>query len=75
MFLSRLLLNPMSREVRRDLANAYELHRTLMQAYPHERDSSGPAELLFRVEPSRDGTLMVILGVIVAFLYRDGKRS
>jgi len=61
MFLSRLVLNPMSREVRRDLANAYELHRTLMKAYPHERDATGSAELLFRIEPSRDGSMLVLV--------------
>jgi CRISPR system Cascade subunit CasE len=48
MYLSRLMLNPRDRTVQREIANVYELHRTLMTAYPadlppHER-------VLFRVE-------------------------
>ena len=42
MYLSRLILNPYPRSVRRDLANLYDLHCTLMSAFPanlpaHER--------------------------------------
>lgn len=34
MYLSRLVLNPKSRAVRRDLADCWQLHRTLMRAFP-----------------------------------------
>jgi CRISPR system Cascade subunit CasE len=34
MYLSRLLLNPRSRQVQREVANPYELHRTIMAAFP-----------------------------------------
>jgi CRISPR system Cascade subunit CasE len=34
MYLSRLWLNPRSRNVSRDLANVQELHRTVMSAFP-----------------------------------------
>lgn len=34
MYLSRLILNPRDRTVRRDLANCHELHRTLLSAFP-----------------------------------------
>jgi CRISPR system Cascade subunit CasE len=61
MFLSRLILNPMSREVRSDVANPYELHRTLMKAYPHERKDGERAELLFRVEPVKAGSIVVLV--------------
>jgi len=48
MYLSRLILNPRARTVQKELANVYELHRTLMSAFPddlpkHERT-------LFRVD-------------------------
>src|SRR5579885_2180417 len=33
MYLSRLLLNPRSLEVRRDLADCYQLHRTVMSGF------------------------------------------
>mgnify|MGYP002136949035 FL=1 len=37
MFLSKLILNPKSREARRDLANPYDLHRTLARAFAPTR--------------------------------------
>ena len=48
MYLSQLTLNPRTRRVQRELANPYELHRTLMRAYPEalpegERVRSGPS--------------------------------
>jgi CRISPR system Cascade subunit CasE len=51
MYLSRLILNPRSRQVRRELADVHELHRTVCAAFPSEifveNQSSG---VLFRVE-------------------------
>ena len=34
MYLSRLILNPRSRRVQRELAEPYEMHRSLMKAFP-----------------------------------------
>ena len=34
MYLSRLILNPRSREVRRDLSNCHDLHRSVMRGFP-----------------------------------------
>ncbi|MGC9346735.1 MAG: type I-E CRISPR-associated protein Cas6/Cse3/CasE [Anaerolineae bacterium] len=48
MYLSRLILNPRSRAVQRDLANPYELHRTIMAAYPE--DLPDRERVLFRTE-------------------------
>jgi CRISPR system Cascade subunit CasE len=43
MYLSRLLLNPRSKAVQRDLADPQELHRTIMSAFPSsERPGEGP---------------------------------
>lgn len=54
MFLSRIHLNPRSREARRDLANPYELHSTLCRAFS-ESDRKCPAsEFLWRLEPETD---------------------
>lgn len=60
MYLSRLSLNPRSRQVRTDLADRYELHRTLLNAFPeslpdHER-------VLYRVE---EGTLEPLIRILV----------
>lgn len=54
MFLSRIHLDPRCREVRRDLANPYELHSTLCRAFS-ESDRKCPAsEFLWRLEPESD---------------------
>ncbi len=37
-YLSRLILNPRSRQVMAELAHPYEMHRTLMQAFPKATD-------------------------------------
>jgi len=49
MFLSKLILNPRSREARRDLANPYELHRTLARAYAPNAETP-PVRFLWRLE-------------------------
>ena len=51
MHLSRLLLNPRSRQVQRELADPYEMHRTVCRAFPganfKDNESTG---ILFRVD-------------------------
>ena len=51
MFLSRLILNPRSRAVQRDLADPYQMHKTLSRGWPQESEYSR-ARVLFRVEDS-----------------------
>ncbi len=48
MYLSRLLLNPQSRAVCRDLADCQELHRTIMSAFP-QTEAPGRARERFGV--------------------------
>lgn len=40
LFLSRLLLNPRSRQVMGEMAHPYEMHRTLMRAFPKTTDDT-----------------------------------
>lgn len=40
LYLSRLVLNPRSRQVMSEIAQPYEMHRTLMRAFPHVPDDS-----------------------------------
>ncbi len=40
LYLSRLFLNPRSRQVRGELAHPYEMHRTLMRAFPKATDDA-----------------------------------
>lgn len=49
MYLSRLLLNLRSRIARRDLANPYELHRTLSRVFALDGQTP-PARFLWRLE-------------------------
>jgi CRISPR system Cascade subunit CasE len=60
MYLSRLMLNPRSRQVRTDLADRYELHRTLLNAFPETLPVQ--ERVLYRVE---EGTLEPIVRVLV----------
>ncbi|MBN2054914.1 type I-E CRISPR-associated protein Cas6/Cse3/CasE [bacterium] len=55
LFLSRLELDPRSRRVMKELADPYEMHRTLMHAFPDLDESSEPSArekfgVLFRPE-------------------------
>ena len=48
MYLSRLILNPRSRQVQREMADSYQLHRTIMAAFPE--DLPADERVLFRVD-------------------------
>ncbi len=51
MYLSRLILNPRSRQVRNELADPYELHRTVCQAFPDANyKANEPSGILFRLD-------------------------
>jgi CRISPR system Cascade subunit CasE len=60
MYLSQLVLNERDRTVRRDLSNAHDLHRRIMQAFPDEQRDNPRADwhVLFRHEPDRDVVLV-----------------
>lgn len=49
LYLSRLLLNPRSRDLRRDLGNCHELHRTILRALPQIEDNEAKARERFGV--------------------------
>ncbi len=49
MYLSKLVLDPTHPQARRDLANAYEMHRTLSRVFA-EGPHSPPARFLWRLE-------------------------
>jgi CRISPR system Cascade subunit CasE len=52
MFLSRLALDLRSPQVRHDLNDLYDLHRTLFRAFP-DRLNGGPGRVLFRLDLDR----------------------
>lgn len=60
MYLSRLILNPRSRQVQSEVEDAYQMHRTILRAYT----ASLPDEaerVLFRLEINPDSGVPVIL--------------
>jgi len=67
MYLSRLILNPRSRQVRSELARPYAMHRTLLNAFPQgkvhvERTEEDAIGLLYRIdEDARSGALHVLV--------------
>lgn len=60
MWLSKLVLNPRSKAARRDLANPYEMHRTLSWAVA-EALRARRERLLWRMEPVRFGSPVVLV--------------
>src|SRR6266487_2639362 len=53
MYLSRLILNPRSRAVRRDLADCQDLHRTIMAGFPNvpaDGDARSQLGVLYRLD-------------------------
>lgn len=67
MYLSRLILNPRSKQVRSELARPYELHRTLLNAFPQgkvdvQRINDDAIGLLYRIdEDARTGNLHLLV--------------
>lgn len=53
MFLSKLTLDPRHPQARRDLSDAYEMHRTLARAFAPDTETP-PARFLWRLERSAD---------------------
>jgi len=49
MYLSRLILNPRNRRVQREVAEPYQMHRSLMNAFPDDLEP-GDVRVLFRLE-------------------------
>lgn len=56
MYLSRIHLNPRCKEVRRDLADPYQLHSTLCRAFCLPNQKCPPSEFLWRIEPEGEST-------------------
>lgn len=50
LYFSRLILNPRSRQVRAELEDPYQMHRTLSKAFGDDKSSWQEARVLFRVD-------------------------
>jgi CRISPR system Cascade subunit CasE len=79
MYLSRLTLNPRNRRAQRELAEPYQMHRTLMRSFPDDMDREND-RVLFRVETDpRTGVPTVLLQSTLeprwGWLTNDGARD
>jgi CRISPR system Cascade subunit CasE len=61
MYLSRLILNPRSRRVQKEIADPYQLHRSLMRAFPDGLED-GDERVLFRLDahPRSDALSLLV---------------
>jgi len=60
MYLSRLILNPHNRRVQREVAEPYQMHRSIMRAFPDDL-AKGAERVLFRLETARTGALTLLV--------------
>jgi CRISPR system Cascade subunit CasE len=65
-YLSRLSINPRNAQVRNELAHPYEMHRTLLRAFPAgkfgmRRDKDEAAGVLFRVDENPREDVIAVL--------------
>jgi len=66
MYYSRLILNPRSRQVQRDLGDPYQLHRTILHGFPNgkvhvERNDDESVGVLYRVDAQPQSGLPILL--------------
>ncbi len=61
MYLSRLILNPRSRRVQKETSDPYQMHRTVMRAFPDSL-AAGSERVLFRLDTHpRTGALTLLV--------------
>ena len=60
MYLSRLILDPWSPQVMSEMGDPYQMHRTLMKAFPGAEEG-GPGRVLFRVDVDRRTDVPTVL--------------
>jgi CRISPR system Cascade subunit CasE len=60
MYLSRLILNPRSRAVQRDLAQPHALHQTILRAFPDNLEQTNE-RVLYRLDQTRNNDLHLLV--------------
>lgn len=59
MYLSQLILNPHSRQVQREISNIYQMHRTIMTAFPENLPKD--ERILFRLDVDRRNVIKLLV--------------
>jgi CRISPR system Cascade subunit CasE len=65
MYLTRLILNPRHRRVQREIAEPYQMHRSIMRAFPEDLDRE-QERVLFRLEAPRGGAPLLLVQSLAA---------
>ena len=60
MYLSRLILNPANRRVQSEIARPYEMHRSILRAFPEQMHKKSE-RVLFRLETNSRGSVLPLL--------------
>jgi CRISPR system Cascade subunit CasE len=60
MYLSRLILNPRSRRVQKEIADPYQMHRSVMRAFPEDLTADSE-RVLFRSETPTGGPPVLLV--------------
>lgn len=60
MFISRLILNPGCKQARSDVLTPYEMHRTLMRAFPYGGGIAATGRVLWRLDKDRRRRRLVV---------------
>jgi CRISPR system Cascade subunit CasE len=60
MYLTRLTLNPRNRRVQKEIAEPYQMHRSIMRAFPEELETD-QERVLFRLDARRGGPPVLLV--------------
>lgn len=60
MYLSQLILNPRNRRMQKEIAQPYQMHKSLMRAFPDDL-KEGDERVIFRLETARTGALTLLV--------------
>ena len=79
MYLTRLILNPRHRRVQKEISDPYQMHRSIMRAFPEHLDTE-KERVLFRVDASRGGPPLLLVQSLAApdwswLVHDDGARG
>lgn len=62
MYLSKIVLNPVSYQVQKEIENPYQLHRTIINAFPEIlKNKKREGRILFRIEKERNRPYLSVL--------------
>ena len=62
MHVTKLILNPGSYQVQKEISNPYQLHRTIMRAFPDNlKDNNMEERILFRLSTEKNTHLPIVL--------------